>query len=538
MTRPAAKPPYQGLRRRKLRLLIIIWPVLTIAALTFDVCIADRLANDEPDDGRLYSKFARNLVDRGVFSADDSEPFTPSMIRLPGYPLLVAVVYRAFGEGNDRAVRIVQGILHFITAVIAAAIAWVWCFGTRRRRRKAAVWSFVLTAFCPFTAIYSATLLSEVPATLFLALGIFSATLALTTRNLVSAAFWWAASGIYFGGDVLIRPDSGLFAFGAGMTLLGSFLMRKPFRKAFLAVIACGAAFCLAFALMLVPWTIRNERVFSVFQPLAPAHAEAPGEFVPEGYFLWLRTWIDDQRYIGPMLWDLEEKPIMIGSVPDSAFDTDNERARVAALLDQYNHSSPPDEASPDDDRSNSDEQSPDTDDDNNNEVSDDVGEQDLTVTPEVDAGFRAIANERIQRHPVRFYLVLPAKRAVSMWFDTHSKYYPFDGELFPLHDLDTETYQHLWLPAFAALVWMYTVGAVFGIALLWFARNGKGRVWVLMAIFLSLPRVVYFSTLENPEPRYFVELFLLAAILTGVALSIFRIRKGNGAIWLELKYK
>ena len=43
-----------------------------------------------------------------------------------------------------------------------------------------------------------------------------------------------------------------------------------------------------------------------MFQPLAPQHAEAPGEFVPLGYYHWLRTWIDDARYISPMLWELE----------------------------------------------------------------------------------------------------------------------------------------------------------------------------------------------------------------------------------------
>jgi len=34
-----------------------------------------------------------------------------------------------------------------------------------------------------------------------------------------------------------------------------------------------------------------------------------PGEFVPRGYLAWLRSWIEDQRYIGPVLWKLEEAP-------------------------------------------------------------------------------------------------------------------------------------------------------------------------------------------------------------------------------------
>src|SRR5205807_6484863 len=92
--------------------------------------------------------------------------------------------------------------------------------------------------------------------------------------------------------------------------------------------------------LMLTPWTIRNWRVFHLFQPLAPMNAEMPDEFVARGYICWLKTWIDDQRYIDPFDWELNIEPINIDDLPDSAFDSDAERARVAALLDQYNHPS------------------------------------------------------------------------------------------------------------------------------------------------------------------------------------------------------
>src|SRR5205085_6289289 len=106
--------------------------------------------------------------------------------------------------------------------------------------------------------------------------------------------------------------------------------------------LAAGSLFSLAFVLFLVPWTIRNERVFHLFQPLSPAHGEMPGEFVPQGYNMWLRTWLDDQRYIAPMLWDMDTHPITMDEIPASAFDSETERTRVAALFDRYNH--PPQE--------------------------------------------------------------------------------------------------------------------------------------------------------------------------------------------------
>ena len=65
-------------------------------------------------------------------------------------------------------------------------------------------------------------------------------------------------------------------------------------------------------------------------------------------------------------------------------------------------------------------------------------------MTPEIDAAFARIARERISRSPLRYYLQLPFRRAISIWFDTHSQYYPFEGELTPFEDLDYEIHQQL----------------------------------------------------------------------------------------------
>src|SRR6185295_15707857 len=126
----------------------------------------------------------------------------------------------------------------------------------------------------------------------------------------------WLVTGLLAGGAVLFRPDSGLFALAIGITLVVANLGRaseveltKPreeilFRAARTSYL--GAVFSLAFCLALVPWAIRNQRVFHFFQPLSPAHAEMPGEFVPRGYLTWVRTWIDDGRYIGSTIWALD----------------------------------------------------------------------------------------------------------------------------------------------------------------------------------------------------------------------------------------
>ena len=543
---------------RKKRIRLVIGCVAFIAALVLHISIAFYLASDEAGDGIIYSRMAVVLLEQGVFSADTQAPYTPTLIRLPGYPIFLAGVYSVFGHGNNTPVRVIQGIVYAITCVLAALLAWNWTEGKRRRRRKAAWWAFILAAVCPFTAIFSAVILTETLTMFFLAAMTLAATYGLKSVNRTASWLWWIAAGLIAGVAVFLRPDSGLFAFGLGLTLAVSVLFKRPqvptFGRNFAGVIVKGILFSVAFMLPLVPWTVRNERVFGLFQPLAPTHAEAPGEFVPHGYYLWLRTWINDSRYIPAMQWGLEIQRIKIEQVPAFAFDSDEEKTEVAALLDQYNNSDPDhpmaadqkqtQDDSDDSDDSSADDNSADQNDDNSDNNSDDQSdssdqndqqpeELNLKISPQVDAAFQQIAEERIARRPFYFYVTLPAERASSMWFDTHSDYYPFNGELFPMKDLDLDNNQEIWLPLFAAGVWLYTLLAAVGAVFLLISKYRRSWLWLLMVLLLSVPRIAFFGTLENPEPRYLVELFIFAVILGGIALARigFRRRVSNFSI-------
>lgn len=530
---------------RKKRIRLVVGCAAFIAALVLHISIAIFLASDEAGDGIVYSRMAVVLLEQGVFSADTQPPYTPTLIRLPGYPIFLAGVYSVFGHGNNTAIRVIQGIVYAITCVLIALLAWNWTEGKRHRRRKAAWWAFVLAALCPFTAIFSAVILTETLTMFFLAAMTLAATYAFKSTNKNASRLWWIAAGLIAGFAVFIRPDSGLFAFGLGLTLVVSALSERPqgltFGHNFAGIVVKGILFSVAFMLPLVPWTVRNERVFGMFQPLAPTHAEAPGEFVPHGYYLWLRTWINDSRYIPAMQWGLEIQRIKIEQVPAFAFDSDEEKTQVAALLDQYNNSDPDhpmvadqeqtqadsddnDDSSADD---NGDDQSDNNSDDNDDDQSDNSDQNDqqpeelnLKISPQVDAAFRQIAEDRIARRPFHFYATLPVERATSMWFDTHSDYYSFNGELFPMKDLDLDNDQEIWLPLFAVGVWLYTLLAAAGAIFLLISKHRRSWLWLLMVLLLSVPRIAFFGTLENPEPRYLVELFIFACVLGGIALA------------------
>ena len=498
----------------------ILYVFFILLALSFRLFVALRLPNDEPDDGRVYSQIARNVIEQHVYSHDSQPPYGPSLIRLPGYPLFLVGVYKVFGVGNNTAVRVVQAVIDTATCVLIALIAFAWAIEEERKHRAALI-ALALAAVCPFTAIYVATILTEVFTNFLAAAMVLTATFAFKAITRRRALVYWIATGLLAGLVVLFRPDAGLFAAAIGSTLILSAL---PVLSRLREAILYAAVFSLAFCIVLVPWTIRNRRVFHVFQPLAPAHAEMPGEFVPRGYLLWVRTWLDDERYVAPALWAMDTKRMSVDDFPDSAFDSDEERDRVEALLNKYNH---PDEETPDEQASTDDDENQDEEEGNNEEEQPEQPQEpedtNVEMTPEIDAGFAQIGQERVAHSRFRYYVVLPLKRGATLWFDTHSQYYPFNGELLPLDDLDYDIHQQYWLPLFTALTWIYTLLGVVGVWVLWRSRDRNARRWLLLAALLIFLRLGFFATLENPEPRYTVEFFPFLAVLAGAGLAAFK---------------
>jgi len=513
-----------------------IWiaALVLLVAFGFRLFVALRLPNDTPDDGRVYAQIARNVLEHHVYSHEEQAPFVPSLIRLPGYPLFLSAIYSIAGHTNNTAVRIVQAIIDTATCILVALVAFQWT-ADEKRKRISSIAAFTLAALCPFTTIYVATILTEVPTSFLAVLLCLLATIAFKSSSRRRSLILWLLAGLTAGLAVFFRPDSGLFAAATGLTILLSTLNAardtQKFFNRFSKSVLSAAVFSFAFCLVLVPWTIRNRRVFGVFQPLSPAHGEMPGEFVPRGYLMWLRTWLDDGRYIGPVLWRLDTSRIPIEAYPKRAFDSSAERDRVAALMDKYNHpvdeedttatpTPSPSPATPDQTKQ-SDEAT--DEDEEEEEAEEDPGADDpsnVEMTPEIDAAFAQLARERIARAPFQYYVMLPLKRARSLWFDTHSQYYPFEGELFPLDYMDYSIHQQYWLPLFAGLTWAYTLLGALGAWCLLRARSKEARLWLALAGLIIFLRLGFFSTLENPEPRYVVEIFPFLAILGGIAIG------------------
>jgi hypothetical protein len=256
-----------------------------------------------------------------------------------------------------------------------------------------------------------------------------------------------------------------------------------------------GALLVLGFLVCDGPWIVRNVKVFGVFEPTAPARVWSPWQYPAIGYRRWLRTWVNEPKYVGPFEFNQDRARFSIEQLPPSAFDSPQERQLVTELFSRYNDGEPGRGAS------------------RRDSASAPVG-----LTADLDAQFETVARDRIRRHPVRYYVSLPAERVFWMWASPHSEYYPFEGDLFPLADLDRDTGQQIWLPMFALLTLAWSVFGVAG-AMRLTSEPASGFGLVLLAM-LVVPRLVALGVMENPEPRYMVELFPFLSALGGVALA------------------
>src|SRR5438045_4965974 len=184
----------------------LIFLSLLVVAASFRIAVVHWLPNDSADDGLGYAQIARNVLEHHVYSHATEAPFDPSFVRLPGYPLFVAAIYAVFGHTNNTAVRIAQALIDTGTCALVAWLAFLWQPDERRKIRTA-IAALALAAVNPFTTIYAALILTEVPATLLIVAACVAATLAFRSDAFEWELRYWSISGLFLGLCGLFRPD-------------------------------------------------------------------------------------------------------------------------------------------------------------------------------------------------------------------------------------------------------------------------------------------------------------------------------------------
>jgi hypothetical protein len=433
----------------------------TIAALALRLFFVFRFPHFAGD-SLVYGDIAKNWLDHGIFGVTDNGLPRPTLIRLPGYPGFLAVMFTLFGHEHYTAVMIVQALIDTNICLVIAGLA------LELMNAHAAKAAYLLAALCPFTACYVATPLAETLSICCIAHTMYYGVRGIKAlQQAESGAHLWILAGLWSAAAIFMRPDNGLVLPALGLALLGLLLRRKRhvvFAGVLLAATSLGP---------LAPWTVRNWRVFHVWQPLASRYANDPGEFVPHGFNHWVKTWLVDYVSVEEVFWHVSGEPIDPQTLPERAFDTRPEYEKTQALIARYN--------------------------------------QELYIDPEMDAAFEEIARLREEHNPLRYVIWLPMLRTADMWLrprtellNIETRWWEFDK-----HEGETE-----FAIGWAGLSLLYILAALRG-----WMRCGLGLAGVLLIGFVML-RSMFLSTLENPEPRYVLECFPVLLALAGGAFA------------------
>ena len=173
--------------------------------------------------------------------------------------------------------------------------------------------------------------------------------------------------------------------------------------------------------------------------------------------------------------WALGKKPIPIAAIPDAAFDSAAERARVADLLASYN--------------------------------------SDLKMPPSLDRKFQALARDRAATHPIRTFALIPSERAFATWFAPRVDVLRYSGKLWPIGEQWRANPAAFGAAAiFALLNLMYIGLAAVGA---WRYRSNPGCA--VLVLYLVI-RTALLTQLPTVEPRYVVVCFPALAALGALA--------------------
>jgi 4-amino-4-deoxy-L-arabinose transferase-like glycosyltransferase len=417
-------------------------------------------------DAPFYIDLAWNWLKNRVYGFPIDGQLTPVDMRTPGYPALLAGVFAIAGK-SPLAVMLAQTVIDLATCLLIALIASR--LARPESRRRVALIALWLAALCPFTANYTAVVLTETLVTFLTAL-----TLLLLLETEVGQPSWppglfrasgpWLLVGILAGFGALVRPETPLLLGAAGLVLLAKWRRPQNWRN----LLQAGLLMAVGLAIPLAPWAARNWRTLHEVQFLAPRYSQLPGEVVPRGFTAWTNTWLWRMKDVYLVTWNLNSTAISIDDIPSTAFDSPSERSQVAALLDEHNDT--------------------------------------LTETA---------------RDPLRTYIKVPALRSLALWFTPRTELLPLSGHLWPIfQEWDQDTLDFLMTLALTALGALYLLLACVGAAKSW---RRPGFAFVLT--FLVLRTAFFAEFVETPEPRYVLECFPVVIALAALAFE----RRING---------
>src|SRR5437660_1620435 len=195
----------------------------TLAALALRLFFVFRYPH-VAGDSFVYGDIAKNWLNHGIYGLTDGPDIRPTLIRLPGYPAFLTLMFSIFGQEHYRAVMIAQAFIDTNTCLVIAALALAVM---NTRAAKAA---YLLAALCPFLANYTAAPLSETLAVFCTAHALYYGIRGLKGLNDGQQnVLHWCACGLWTAAGIYMRPDDVLVLAAFASVLL--FLLFKPLNK-------------------------------------------------------------------------------------------------------------------------------------------------------------------------------------------------------------------------------------------------------------------------------------------------------------------
>ncbi|MFZ1937685.1 MAG: glycosyltransferase family 39 protein [Terracidiphilus sp.] len=430
------------------------------------------------DDTADYLELGHNLLHHGIYGMTDGSSFDPTLFRLPGYPIFLAIFEQLFAgiwpHTWLNTVYVFQVIVDLAGCILLA------CFVRRHFGPRGALIALALAMLCPFTAVYDGISMTEPLSIFAVALGIYAADRAIAAelcglRHILSLIFAGCAAGL----AMLLRPDGVVLFFVIACGLFWCIL--RPPAAAFSAAqppqfrlrraLTTASLFSFVALLPLVPWTIRNWSTFHVFQPLAARFAD-PGEVSIAGPRRWLRTWTVEYVSTANVCWNFPGDTIDLADIPSWAYDSPQQRAETIALINEYN--------------------------------------QTTTLTPHLQAAFTALADQRIRDNPFRYYVTLPLLRLADMLLRPRTEAFYLDVFWWRWSDHPGQTV----ISIFLGLIDLFYVAAA-----LW-GFIARRVPWPLILGGYVVLRSVIIAMMENPEPRYTLVFFPVFIVAAAAVLS------------------
>ena len=441
-----------------------------------------------PEDGgdyEIYTTVAKNILNGCGVSL--SNPLTEECLphfggnHGPGYPLFISLIWLVFND-SDYAVRIIQSIIYSLSCL------WLINSIYKLSNNQKIIYPLVfILALSPLLIAWPRYVQTE---TLSIAATIFLISELILSLNKNKIRILTIGLALIFA--TWIRLDNIFLVVPVAFTAI--------FIHGFKDGVIKGLLIALLLSSTWGVWTIRNISVG--LQQLIPTDMIMPdGSRSPSGYLKWTKTWITHEYERPGALWGINRKNYDGISIPDRAFNNEEEKVKIEELIDklqQYNKRDFPEY---------------------------------------IDNSFKKIAHKKIVENPTQYWIKYPLIRASRIWTNPFSSFgWPNempDSGLSKSERLEAASGNsniliqkaiefpiHAISKAFNA-IYRFILMLLFLASILIIFKNKNSYLipLLLMTLTYALSRTIFFSFNSNFETRYmlttipFIELVVLLTI-------------------------